>query len=256
MVHSGAVGLVARWAPLHNRLDPYLRGWLNAKHPACRVYQFSAYPDWADLQRPVLDSMPRVRCPGDLPGRGVVAELSQFLLTHDPTSGTLQAYDRDGRPAAFSYLGTVPAHLLAGPPALLNLISDPWLAIVDAAGTASFRPRLERGRVVWQRARWRLPATELPRPEPGQEPVDFLAEVENWRARHDLPAEIYIRESGSKPQWLGFDHPHAIYAALRQIGAAAGEVELVEALPAHNQHWSDGSGAPVATEYVAMVRHG
>ena len=256
MVHSGAAGPVARWAPLHDRLNPFLRDWLSAKHPGCRVYQFSAYPDWADLQRPALDSMPRLRCPGDLPDRGVAADLSQFLLSHDAGSGTLQAYDRDGRPAAFSYLGTVPAHLLAGPPALLNLISDPWLTIVDTAGTAALQPRVERGRVVWQRARWRLPAAEMPRPEPLQEPVDFLAEVESWRARHHLPAEIYLRSAGAKPQWLGFDHPHAIYAALRQIGADAGEVELVEALPAHDEHWSEAGQSAVATEYVAMVRHG
>jgi hypothetical protein len=275
LVHPGAAGLVARWAelpPLHATLGEFLHDWSHALHPDCRVYQVSSYPDWSDLQRPVIDTLPRLRCPGDLPDTGPApAELSTITLAHDPATGTVQAYDRDGSPVAFRYLGTIPQHLLAGPVRLLCLLSDPWLLAgrVDRDprwpdGATGFRPRVRQGRVVWARARWSVPAGDLPSADASASPVAFLAEVERWRRRHGLPGEVFASQlvrgpAGvvkEKPQWVGFEHPHSIWAALHQIRPDTTTVELVEALPGRGRHPMTGpDGRPVATEFVGLVRH-
>lgn len=281
LVQNGVGGLLSRWAgvpALHDRLAPALDEWLRALHPGCRVLQVSAYPDWSEMQRPTLSTVPRLRWPVDLPdGDPDAVDIAGLSLSHDPETGTLQAYDRDGGPVAFAYLGTTPTYLLRGAVRLLCLLSDPWMTLgradrevrafdrVTTGEGARYLPRIQHGRVVWARARWRLPAARLPRPDPGVSPLRFLADVERWRRRHGLPEEVFLVQitrgprgvRKEKPQWLGFDNPHVVWAALRQIRPDALAVDLVEALPGRDGHWNrDAAGAPVATEFTGLVRHG
>ncbi|HEV2371814.1 MAG TPA: lantibiotic dehydratase [Streptosporangiaceae bacterium] len=281
LLHPGTTGLAARWAcipALRDRLDAAVAGWVRELHRDCRVYQVSAYPDWADVQRPPLRTLPWLRCPGDLPNAGPLpADTSDMVLTHDPSTGTLQAYDRDGCPVAFSYQGTIPRHLLDGPVRLLCLLSDPWVTLgrldrdrrvpggSDERANAGFRPRVQQGRIVWARARWSVGPEDIPRPGPGNTSARFLAVLERWRREHGLPEEVFVSQfvpgpagmRKEKPQWLGFGHPHAVWAALRQIRPDAAAIDLVEVLPARDAHWArDEHGAPVAAEFIAMVRHG
>ncbi|MER6951361.1 lantibiotic dehydratase [Nonomuraea sp. NPDC000554] len=281
LVQTGSGGLLGRWAgvpQLHERLGPALADWVHGLHPGCRVYQVTAFPDWAELQRPTLATLPRLRWPADLPDReGDAVDPRGMTLTHDPLSATLQAHDSDGCPVAFTYQGTMPTHLLTGPFRLLCLLSDPWLTLGRAGREPRpadpppnldgvvYEPRVQHGRLVWARARWRMPAGMVPRPEPGASPTAFLAEVERWRRRHRLPKEMFMSQTFSgpfgprrdKPQWLSTDHPHLVWAALRQVRPEASAVDLVEALPDLGGHCGrDPEGTPVATELTALVRHG
>jgi hypothetical protein len=278
-LQPGLVGLMARWAcvpALHDRLAGPLGGWLAQRHSGCQVYQFSAHTDWVEFQRPALRALPCAGWGPDLAGAGAsgVVDLAGFTLRHDPATGTLQAYDAAGRPAAFGYLGAIPPQLLRGVDRLLYLLSDPWLRVdpaplaagaqpVDLGDGVRYLPRVQRGHVVWRRAGWRMAPAQVPRPRPGGTPIDFLADVENWRRRHRLPAEVFVSQVGAgpgaqpdKPQWLGFDHPHVILSALRQIRPDADTVEFTEALPARDQHWvTDPQGDAVAAEFVGLVSH-
>ncbi|MFI9809874.1 lantibiotic dehydratase [Streptomyces sp. NPDC052301] len=281
LVQDGGAGLLGRWAcvpELHDATALPLRDWVQSLHPGCRVHQVSAYPDWAELQRMPMRSLPRLRAPGDLPDSdGDTVDLTGWTLAHDPETGTLQARDGDGHPAAVTYMGVVPVHLLAGPLKLLCLLSDPWqtTARVDRefrpydrmrpVETLTYRPRIQHGRLVWARARWSVPPAEVPRPDPGAPTVDFLTDVERWRRRNGIPREAFIAQAvrdrrgitKSKPQWIQFDSPHLVWSALRRIHPDAVAVDFVEAFPGSGQQpWHDAQGRPVVTEFMGLVRHG
>ncbi|GII86893.1 hypothetical protein Ssi03_48830 [Sphaerisporangium siamense] len=258
-VHSGFAGLIARWAvvpELHDALAATIAAWLGERHPGCRVYQWSAHADWVDFQRPALRSLPYVSWGAELAGEGVT-DLRGFTLRHDPGTGTLQAADHTGHPAALAYLGAIPPALMRGVERVVHTLCDPWTASPPGGDASGHVPRLERDGVVYRRERWRVAPDEIPRP--GADLVGFLAEVERWRTGLGLPAEVFLRQRGpragvarpEKPQWLGFDHPLAVWTALRQVRGDAAVVELVEALPGRDDH-----GDEHATEYGVMVRHG
>ncbi|WP_143094251.1 lantibiotic dehydratase [Streptacidiphilus jiangxiensis] len=284
-VHTGGMGLLGRWAGvpvIGERLGAPLADWAYQLHPGCRVYQVSPWADWSDLQRPVLRALPLLRAPGDLPTQGDLEDAEEatgmdgLTLAHQPRGATLQVLGRDGHPVAFSYLGSIPQHLLTGFAQLLCLLSNPWLTIGridrdrhvlddDDGGRPVFRPRLQQGRIVWARARWTFPAEALPRPQEHGSVLDFIDSVHRWREQHGLPAEVFAtrlsRSPGrvvkEKPQWLGFDHPHAIWAALGHIPPGVTAVDFAEALPSRSGHWAlDSEGRGVATEFLGMMRHG
>ncbi|WP_157777588.1 lantibiotic dehydratase [Nocardia terpenica] len=281
-ISSGFVGLMTRWAcvpALHDRLAGAIGGWLAEQHEGCRVYQLSAQGDWVTFQRPALRSIPRVAWgPGLAGGEPGVADLRGFSLHHDPDTHTLQVRDASG-PAAFTYVGSIPPQLLRGVDQLLCLLSDPWVTGVslpdDPAdlpprdhtpppGDVTHYPRVQRGRVVWRRARWRSNPSTLPDCGPGTSTAEFLARAERWRLEHAIPGEVFVNQATShaigtiaqKPQWVDFQHASVVGSAFRQIDPAARSVEFVEALPARHQHWwRDGSGEAIATEFIALVRH-
>ncbi len=270
-VHSGGLGLLGRWAPVAGGLDEPLADWARQLHPGCRVYQVAPHADWASLQRPAL-SLPVLSAPGDLRHPESGTGLDEMTLAHDPATDTLQVSDAAG-PAAFAYTGAVPQHLLSGLAALVCLLSNPWLTlgrvgrdrrVTDDQGPG-FQPRLQHGRVVWARARWSFPADAVPRPDRGEAPVEFFARLRAWREEHGLPDEVFttevIRSGGRvrtrKPQWLGFDHPFPVWAALGAIGPEVSTIDFTEALPGRHGHRAEGSrGEPVATEFQGLVRHG
>ncbi|WP_371676261.1 lantibiotic dehydratase [Streptomyces sp. NBC_01276] len=274
-VHSGFPGMVGRWAAipaLRSGIDDALTRWLSDLHPGCRVYQMSAHADWIEFQRPALRGLPRVGWGPELAeADGGTQDLRGFTLAHDPVTHTFQVRDARADPAAFAYLGAVPVASLHGVDRLLATLSDPWVldtgdtGDTDGAGGAgapsSYRPRLQRGRIVMRRASWLVAPGELPRPGRGRSPVDFLLEVERWRARLGLPDEVFLSRVTDhegihhKPQWVGFDHPHAVWAAFRQIDDATASVEITEALPARDGHWAADPHHPAAaTEFIAMLR--
>ncbi|MEU8550499.1 lantibiotic dehydratase [Streptomyces roseoverticillatus] len=279
-VQAGSSGLLGRWAcvpGLHDTTASALRDWVRSLHPGCRVYQVSAYADWAELQRMPMRSLPRLRAPGDLPDADSDAvDLTGWTLAHDPESRTLQARDQDGHPAALTYMGVVPGHLLTGPLKLLCLLSDPWITMsrvdrdirpydrMQTVERLTYRPRMQHGRTVWARARWSVPPTDVPRPAPGTPTIAFLTDVERWRRRHGIPGEAFIVQivkgpSGFtklKPQCIQFDSPHLIWSALRRISPEAVVVDFIEAFPGSRQHpWCDTDGKPVVTELMGLLRH-
>lgn len=280
-VHPGGLGMLARWAvvpSLHDVLADPLTAWATALHPGCRVLQLASAADWTDLQRPALRTLPVLRAPGDLRSSGEPVEPAGLTLTHRPATGSLQVLDPDGRPVAFAYVGAVPQHLLQGVVRLLALLSDPWLVLGRVGrdrrvfddptgpdggsqddGSVVARPRIVRGKVVWARARWSFPSAAVPQPVPGASAVEHVAEVRRWARRHGLPVESFVsavrrhrgRVTTDKPQWMGLDHPHTVWAALGKLRPEVSTVDVTEVLPARAGHL-----APVVAEYLGLVRHG
>jgi hypothetical protein len=279
-VHTAGLGLLGRWTrvpAVHEQLSAPIAEWAHQLHPGCRVYQVCPGADWVDLQRPVLRTLPLLRLPGDLATPGAVTTLSGMTLAHRAASDTLQVSDRDATPVAFAYLGTMPQHLLTGLAQLLCLLSNPWVtfgrvdrdrrladdaAVADAGDQVSISRRVQRERVVWARARWSFPVAAMPRP--GRSELGFLADVERWWARHRLPEEAFVshiarvggRVRRDRPQWVGAEHPLAIRSALGRIPPGTSTVDVREALPSRAHCWvRDTDGNPLASEFLAMVRH-
>ncbi|NUR82661.1 MAG: hypothetical protein HOY71_01085, partial [Nonomuraea sp.] len=248
--------LIARWAvvpELHDALAGTVTGWLAERHPGCRVYQWSAHADWVDFQRPALTTLPYVSWSAETAAEGVT-DLRGFTLRHDPGTGTLQAADQTGHPAALAYLGAVPPSLMRGVDKIVHTLGDPWAAFPPGGDEPGHSPRVEHDGVVYRRERWRLTSADLPRPE--GDLVGFLAEAERRRAELGLPAELFLHQHApaarpDKPQWLSFDHPLTVWTALRQVRPDATRIDLVEALPGRHGHAGEH-----ATEYGVMLRHG
>jgi len=82
-----------------------------------------------------------------------------------------------------------------------------------------YRPRLEVGRLVMERARWAVPLTEVPVPSPHESGAAFFARLTRWRRDSGLPARGFVRRllSGrvattppGPPQYLDFSNPFTI----------------------------------------------
>ncbi|MFG2794365.1 lantibiotic dehydratase [Streptomyces sp. NPDC048419] len=264
-LHCGFHGLLSRWATipaLHDRLDHEFATWSTTQHPGCRIYQMSAHADWVSYQRPTLRGLPRIGWGSDLADRGGTAhDLRNFSLTHDRDTDTLQIRDGDGAAAALAYLGSVPLSQLRGIDRVLATLSDPWMLQLPEEPSAPHQPRVRQGRVVLRRESWQMTADQLPRPVRGQSLASFLTEAESWRRQHHLPEEVFLaqithmRSEYRKPQWMGFNHPHSLWVALRQIDDSA-RVTISEALPSSDEYWSaKEQGSAAATEFVGMVRY-
>jgi hypothetical protein len=284
-VCQGVGGLIGRWAAipaLRDRLFAGLDHWHRAAYQGRRVYRLSAGADWASAQR-LAPGRPRLAWPSDLPSTAADPDsvpLSELTLVHDRHDGTLQAYGPGDEPVAFTYFGVTPEHLLSGPVRALLTLTDPWitLARVDAERRAydpprpsgdgvSFTPRTVRGRLVLSRARWRVPATLLPRPAAGETAAGgsaarLLARADRWRRAHGLPAEVYWSAgypdgTRTKPMWLAFDSPAALWALHKAVRPDQPAVDLVEALPGSGQHWyRDGTGRSRTLELCALIGPG
>ncbi|MEU0566197.1 lantibiotic dehydratase [Nonomuraea sp. NPDC005983] len=241
-------GQAARWDGAHGTADT-LRTWISSLHPGSTVYELLAGADFAGVQAPAARLFERVAWPSDLgPAQG--RDLYGFVVTHDRRTGTLQAYDSAGARAAFVYLGAMPLPLLHGPMRLLATLTHPWIpASPDAPGTPA--GRVQQGRVVMSRARWRLPAGTIPRRTGSW--AEYLGDLAAWRAAHAIPRQVFVRHGRHKPFWVDFHAPHTV--ALLDHELTGGEIELTEALPTREQHWvRDGSGRARAAEFVGLVR--
>jgi lantibiotic biosynthesis dehydratase-like protein len=281
-INAGPGGLVSRWGsiPALNRaVGEPMRRWLADLYPGCRVYQFSAGADWAAVQRLPLD-LATLGWPGDIPEKAsTAAPLADFTFTHHRSSGTLQAFDRDGTRSAFAYLGVLPQHLLTGTLQLFSHLADPWLTLVRAGSAEGYghqptppedldhHARRVSGRLVLERARWTVPVDLFPTPA-ASEPADrFLRRFVRWRRDAGVPDELFCRfiprtaplagASRQKPMWVGAANPHAVFALCRGIPAGTGWVELTEALPSRRDLWyRDDDGRRRAVEFTAVLRLG
>ncbi|MEU6560085.1 hypothetical protein [Nocardia nova] len=271
-VHGGAIGLLARWS-VHPQMNAwsaeYLSEWVTSGFPGSTVYQVVPYADWSTLQRPALADLPRIALPGDLPDTSAAADLTRMVVSHDIGTNTLQVVDRQGRSVSFAHLGVVPQPDLTGIPALLCLLSNPWTTLPrgnERSGTRAAadgvvsRPRREQGRIVWARATWVFAAHDVPRARGTR--LEFLRDILNWQRARGLPDEVFVtriegggpRARRGKPQWVGFDHPHAIWIAFGELDTSVTSVEVVEALPRMLDHAR--SAPEYTTEYIGVVRHG
>jgi hypothetical protein len=277
-VNRSGLGLVARWGTLPGvgeRTRLRLRHWIGELHPGCETYQFAVGGDWSSIQLLIPDLLPNARWPAELPSAtGGGLDLRSVRLSHDPATATLQAADSSGAPVAFVNVGVMPDHLVDGPEELLLALSHPWYTALVANGEdhflgprsrpagVEFRPRRQHGRVVYERATWRMEPAAAPRREPSESWARYLYRLERWRKDLGLPPRVFLRweraapqAAPGKPAWLSFASPHAISAAFAQAPPDATALELVEALPDLESNWYlDHVGRSRTTEFMGLVR--
>ncbi|QLE70287.1 hypothetical protein FGW37_00465 [Streptomyces rectiverticillatus] len=275
-VIPSAGALLARWGAVPGTgqdLEGPLRAWIEDLYPGCAVYGLWPGGDYTMVQAPPGHLLPAFRWPTELrpDGPDDSIGLADLVLSHDPGTGTLQLYGPGGRNVALPYLGSVIFDLLDGPVKLLATLSNPWLAEAPwhPSGPATgggATPRATHGRLVLERATWRMPAASVPRPDRGEAPAAFLERFDDWRRAEGLPRLCFVQLQGpgagaSKPQWADLGSPHVLSALQKELEheheheGSVRTVSFTEQLPGPGGHWLTGAdGRRRAAELCALVR--
>ncbi len=112
-----------------------------------------------------------------------------------------------------------------------------------------YLPRIRYGRSILARARWRIPAAELPRHDVDDDV--WRKELDGWLRRWSCPTTIELRDDDRS---LRLDLTVPLHAAiLRTHLARHDEATLVEAIPDTEHGWFDGHAHEIA---VPLVRTG
>jgi len=278
--NPGLGGLFARFSQLpgSESVAATLKQWAAQLVPDARPVELPISADWSSLQARGRGILPTLRWPSEAPMRETDSSLSldSLRLVHDAGTGTLTIVAGDGEPVAPLYLGTVPPYVLYGPVRLLLTLVDPWMNGVrfgthdfsrrsrpSAPHHVTLTPRHSSGRVVLQRAQWRVPPGQMPIQERGETIAAFVRRADRWRRQHHLPTEVFLsveqrtvshRPNRRKPIWLSFDSPHSLAAAAGLLDSSTVAVLLTEALPARDQHWiQTRDGTTRAAEFLTLV---
>lgn len=280
--NPGHGGLFLRFQPVlaaNPAATDAVYDWLVTSHPGAQVLDFPFGTEWTSLQHQGLGRFPSLEWPTEWPATAAPASLnlSDLTLIHDPATDTLVLADRGGRPVAPRYLGVIPHHLTTGPLRLFFTLLDPWVngfpggsgphfmtAAAPAPDRVEFSPRAGSGRLVWQRATWRVPPEQFPVPAPGEADHAFFFRARRWAREHGLPPEVFVRAerrtpsfdpNRRKPVWICFDSLHSLLAVKPLLGEDVVALRLEEALPGRAGHWLPGpDGQPRACEFLALLR--
>ncbi|HET7016102.1 MAG TPA: lantibiotic dehydratase [Streptosporangiaceae bacterium] len=183
------------------RIAEAVRGWFPAAELLVQqrpVFGFNAnlHPRIADADLDLdieLDDRP-----------GPTIRIEDLRLRHDPATNRLMLMQAaTGRPVEVIYLGFLVPYALPYHLALLFLLSacgqvsfslrrlaDQRALMTGATGVRAY-PRLQHGRVVLERARWYVPARELPVPAPGESDADYFVRLNLWRTKAGLPPQVF-----------------------------------------------------------------
>ncbi|MGW1173538.1 hypothetical protein ACWD4P_07435 [Kitasatospora sp. NPDC002543] len=286
--NPGMGGLVARFRALlapgrpgEMGLTEHLQGWVADAFPQAVPCQLTLSGDVNGMHRAADGVLPGLRWPGEPSGPGgSPGSASGITVEHDPTTDTLRLATEDGETIAPVYLGVVPIHLIPGVARLLLSLADPWVngsrlsctrSPLDATsppqqGGVELLPGVSHGRLVLGRRTWRFAPGVIPRPEKGETPVAFFRRMHRWRVGHGIPDEVFLSvessvptgdQAATKPAWLSFLSPHAVWAAATQLGSATHMVaiRLAVAAPDRSEYWvRDGRGLSRAAEHISLLR--
>lgn len=192
--------------------------------------------------------------------------LGELLVEHDPRTDLVSLFsERHGRidPVHLGMMGELALPAVAGflerafaPTYLFHPSVPPLISLRELAGTGTPQrfPRVSVGDVVVQRARWTVPADQVPaRSGPDGEHLLALA---GWRAELGIPERCFVRgwkpgaELGKarKPGYVDFSSWHLV--ALFEREARSNAVLVIdEALP---DPLAEGAPAHV-TEYHVEI---
>lgn len=286
-IGSGYGGLLGRFSDVLDvtgtRLRQRLHAWLSTVRPDSVLLETPIVNDWSNLHPVVGAGDELLRWPGEVAvtddGEATERRLSELSLRASAANEELYFVDRHGRRMAPVYLGVTPTERIGGVRGLLLLLMDPWvsdhslgrrlrrLASSDSADQRiEHFPRQVRGRVVFQRAQWRVPVACLPRQVSGEGDFAFLVRLERWRQAEGLPEEAFAEceetdtsaPGGSKPTWVHFHSPHTYSVLTAAIGPSTGAVHFTEVLPGRDHHWctaTAGSRLPEdrrVSEFLAL----
>lgn len=145
---------------------------------------------------------------------------------------------------------------------------------IDLAAVANdepippFRPRLEVGRVVLERARWAVRLDDVPLPRPGEKEHEFFRRIVEWCRIRNLPERAMAQRcvTGrpgspviSTPRYVDWHSPLTLATIERLVGGrppqqAAGWLLLRELLPRPEDARFHIGGAPHVAEWMIQFR--
>jgi thiopeptide-type bacteriocin biosynthesis protein len=289
-VNSGEGGLLGRFGHAlgsqEDQLRSGLNGWLRLLYEGRSPVELPVCGDSHNLQGTQGVCGRILQWPAEIPTTEAegdsVLRLDQLRL-RARADGTLDFADEQGQTVGITYQGVVPPYLAPQALRLLMLIADPWIRDYsplshDAPGqeqkdqleSIQFSPRQQEGRVVMQRARWRIPSNLIITRNKGEDDFSFFLRAQRWRNQYGIPEEVFARVDENrlsfrakerKPVWIHFGSPHAL-ELLSQLADTDAALTLTEVLPARKQHWvaageSGDSNSVVesrASEFMGLVR--
>ncbi|KII00242.1 hypothetical protein LP52_02740 [Streptomonospora alba] len=207
--------------------------------------------------------------------------LERLAIRHDPRSDRVQLTDTaTGRRVHPLYLGflipyylpsrLVPLTAIAGSGSVMfepQVSADRDPAI--ARDTVRHYPRVTFGGLTLARARWNVPADQIPRARPDEGAADYFVRLNEWRAAVGLPDEVFLHPpapeldpgkvndyfnsylGNRKPQYLALlSRLHVRHLDRLLVEQPGAEIVFEEALPAPSQALPVAGGGHTA-ELVA-----
>jgi hypothetical protein len=154
------------------------------------------------------------------PNSDRVLQLADLSLSFDTVAHTLHVHSTrlgcDIEPVHFGFLRdfNLPAPLLLLR-ALSPRVRDETLAervglynvcdqldAVHNVPLRPYRPRLEVGRLVLERARWAIPLTEVPMRQVRESHASFFRRLTRWRKELGLPERGFVRRLSHESYWM------------------------------------------------------
>ncbi|MGG1243829.1 lantibiotic dehydratase [Bacillus cabrialesii] len=279
---SSGLGLVLRFQSMFHEeqrnLGSLTKRWIHAMHPDSDIVHFPMISDFSNLQTDPGITSQSLRWLAENPtaDKNDIL-LKDLLLVHDPC-GTLAFVNKEGRPVSPMYFGAVPQHMMHGPVSYLLTIMNPWINAYQTNWVTSplfskspppekveFHPRIEEGRIVQRRARWRIPVFLFPLKENRESDYAYFIRMKAFQKKYSLPDEgflsgertsVMLNPKQRKPMYLNFNSYHSIAAAVSTIVEEdLLSVTFTEGLPNRHQHWlRNEEGHVVASEYMSLFQ--
>ncbi|WP_026413556.1 lantibiotic dehydratase [Actinomadura oligospora] len=137
----------------------------------------------------------------------------------------------------------------------------------------SVQPRVETGRVVLRRARWRVPTAQVPTRGKGEGDADYLVRLLGWLRANGIPDRCYVRmwteglwdtdpedsawgkwvlDKSRKPVYVDFSNWYLVAVFERMLRAPGPVMVFEEALPAPADATTPAE-APAVAEYLVEI---
>ncbi|MED4811674.1 lantibiotic dehydratase [Bacillus atrophaeus] len=280
---SSGLGLLLRFQSMFQEdgrnLSTLMKQWVNAMNPSSDIVHFPMISDFSNLQTDPGITSQSLRWLGENPTSDQNDILLKDLLLVHEDSGTLALVNKEGRPVAPMYFGAVPQHMMHGPVSYLFTIMMPWINAYQADWVSSplfskapppekveFHSRVQEGRIVQRRSRWRIPAFLFPLKEHRESEYAYFTRMKAFQKNYGLPDEgflsgertsVMLNPKQRKPMYMNFNSYHSIEAAVNTVAAEDDllSITFTEALPDRNQHWlKSEEGHVIASEYMSLFQ--
>lgn len=222
--------------------------------------------------------LPGERGSADPAGRITLAELS---IRHDAERDRLTLYcERLGKRIVPLYLGMLYPLILPELQTLLLHFSPPAILRTDVfarsqnsgEGTA-FLPRIRYRSVLLERARWEVPAAQVPQRAGGESDYRYMRRLAAWREETGLPAQVFVKAMdlavkrasseqiggygfGNKPVYVDFAQPLCVGLFEHIAAGATGHLVFSERLPANDDALAAPDGQHHTHEFIFELTQG